>query len=715
MHYIDSMNKVSIIIPVIRPKLLANLVSLIHKNAGVPDEQYEILAEEDTERIGAPLMVRGLVDRSQHDLVMFIGDDCEPQPNFLAEAIKTMKTFQGEWGLVGLNDIERPGNHAPAHWLGHKRLLKFTGGEFFNTEYIHQYCDNELYMWAYSLNRYRLNKLAKINHKHEGFKDKTKSFRENVDASGDKDIKRVYSAEVRDHDKKVFDRRKQLVIRKTYKCLPLGMRSGSSMLTGALSIMGMDAGQTVYSDPAWNAKGHWENMEMININMAILKAFNCTFEHPDLPEGFEDDPKMDPLYDRALKIEPFVIKHPITMATLPFWMRAFTVLPVFINRDPESVAKSLLKKHHHPLEEGRRIWKEYIAKMRNEVANGLAMAEFSYEDFILNPVPYIKQTFTAFGLDWMYDKSKEDELKEFVDPKLNHDNINNKEEKKKLKILITNVALKGCYGTETWTYAMAKELSKQHDVTVLSPYTGKMALKILKFCKVINSIDSTAYDLAIINHVDCWHMVPDNIFKIFTSHSKIYSIERPPGEAKYVVGTNEYIHQNVIRNGIDCERFKPTKINKELKNILYLSNPAYAKGRKIMEEACRGYNLITLDEETFDIENLINQADLVVSLGRGTLEAMACGKNVIYGDFRKDWMDNFKGGGLVTPDNYNDFKIGEWHKDRKDMTVQDLQNEFKKYNYKFGEFNREMILQDFNIVKTTKQYINIWTNSKKYI
>jgi hypothetical protein len=192
------------------------------------------------------------------------------------------------------------------------------------------------------------------------------------------------------------------------------------MLTGALAIMGMDPGKTVYGDPNWNAKGHWESLEMININMAILAAFNCSFEHPDLPEGFEDDPKLDPLYDKAYEIEPFVIKHPITMATLPFWRKAFSVLPVFINRDVDSVAKSLLKKHQIPIEEGKRIWNQYVAMMRAEVDKGMRMAEFNYEDFIQDPVPYIKKTYKSFGLDWMYDESKEDELREFVDPKLKH-------------------------------------------------------------------------------------------------------------------------------------------------------------------------------------------------------------------------------------------------------------------------------------------------------
>lgn len=274
------------------------------------------------------------------------------------------------------------------------------------------------------------------------------------------------------------------------------------------------------------------------------------------------------------------------------------------------------------------------------------------------------------------------------------------------KILITNTGLASYCGTETWTYAMAKELSKRFDVSVYSPCLGKIANEIAKFCKVVSSIGN--YDLAIVNHIDCWNKIPDDIFKIFTSHSKIYEIEQPPINAHYVVGVNEYINKNVIRNGIDTKRFKPTKINKVLKNILYLSNPAYAGGKEIMAEAAKGYNLITIDEERFDIENLIAKADLVVSLGRGALESMACGKNVIYGDFRSDWMGDFKGGGLITPDNYNDFKTGEWHKDRKILTIKKLKEEFRKYKYEYGVFNRAKILKDFNIINTAQQYINIW-------
>ena len=276
-------------------------------------------------------------------------------------------------------------------------------------------------------------------------------------------------------------------------------------------------------------------------------------------------------------------------------------------------------------------------------------------------------------------------------------------------ILITNSSLSGFTGTETWVYAMAEELK---NVTVLTNMLGKMSDRLK--CKVITKYEGE-YDFAIVNHSTMYSQLPKDLFKIFTSHSLVFGIEQFPEESKCNVGISEAICDKVIRNGINCEKFKPTKVNKELKNILYLSNPNYSGGIEFIKEACKDYNLITIQEERFDIENLIKDADLVISLGRGALESMACGKNVIYGDYRTDWMNCFKGGGLITPDNYEDFKIGEWQKERKEMSIENLRDELKKYNPEFGKFNRKKILEDFNIKKTAKQYLDIWTNFKKDI
>ena len=287
----------------------------------------------------------------------------------------------------------------------------------------------------------------------------------------------------------------------------------------------------------------------------------------------------------------------------------------------------------------------------------------------------------------------------------------------KENILLTNSSLIGHSGTETWIYEMTRELSKKYNITILTNSKGKMSDIIEELgVKVITEYEGT-YDFAIVNHTNTIYKLPPELYKIFTSHSLIIPIENFPKEADYRVGVTEAIakENQVIRNGIDCERFKPTKVNDELKNIFYLSNPGYADALDFLKDACQDYNLTWIKEDTFHIDEMINEADLVISLGRGALESMACGKNVIYADHRKYWMDDFRGGGLITPENYKDFKTGEWQIDRQKITKAQLHEQFRKYNPSLGKFNRKMILEDFNIKKTAQEYINIWTNFKKDI
>ena len=104
------------------------LIKMIKENAGIPEYNYEIVSEEDVNRIGAPKMVKKLTERTKYDLVMFLGDDCEPQPNFLLNAAMTMESFPDKWGLVGMYDVERPGYHAPVcqRELGAERYVVCT-------------------------------------------------------------------------------------------------------------------------------------------------------------------------------------------------------------------------------------------------------------------------------------------------------------------------------------------------------------------------------------------------------------------------------------------------------------------------------------------------------------------------------------------------------------------------------------------------------------
>lgn len=283
-----------------------------------------------------------------------------------------------------------------------------------------------------------------------------------------------------------------------------------------------------------------------------------------------------------------------------------------------------------------------------------------------------------------------------------------------MKILITNNALNQYYGTETWVYSMAKELVKKHTVDCFTFHRGLMSDRILEFCSIVSVIDND-YDLALINHSTCFDKVPKDIFRVFTSHSLINAIELFPEGANKNIAISEEIAKDkyqIIRNGVDCERFNSFRpINKELKTILYLSHPDYGgAGKDILKEACKEYELLIIDQQIFDMPSLINKADLVIGFGRGVLEAMACGRNVISADYRPYYMDSFCGGGMVSKDTFDDLQkdnfTGRW-RGQIDFDIERIKEEISKYNPGRGMWLRDRIFEDHNIEKITKQYLDL--------
>ena len=192
---------ISIIIPVIRPDKAIRCCNAIIQNSGIPESLYEIVTEEDTERIGAPKMVKKMTDSCKGDSVCFLGDDTIPQEGFLKYALEMMATLPEGWGMVGFDDNLRQtgSNKAATHWLADKRLLPLVDGEFFHTGYRHCWCDNELCLRASELGRYIFCEKAYIYHDHVL-----------VDSNNDDaDYRRVYSNEWMAHDVILFRQRKR--------------------------------------------------------------------------------------------------------------------------------------------------------------------------------------------------------------------------------------------------------------------------------------------------------------------------------------------------------------------------------------------------------------------------------------------------------------------------------------------------------------------------
>ena len=111
----------------------------------------------------------------------------------------------------------------------------------------------------------------------------------------------------------------------------------------------------------------------------------------------------------------------------------------------------------------------------------------------------------------------------------------------------------------------------------------------------------------------------------------------------------------------------------------------------------------------FDIENVISEADLVVTLGRGAYESMACGKNVLVADWRqyqRPLMD-----GLITKNNIDKFIYHNCSGrcEKKIITEKSITEEIKKYSIENAQYNREYALKNLNISKQVDKMLNVAT------
>ncbi len=163
-QYYLTLPKVTIVIPTLdRVEQCNRLQELIKAHANYPN--YEVLVMYDNKEFprGVVQQVNEGVAKANSDLVMFLSDDCEPQPNFLIQAVLA---YLAHPGLVALNDGLWNG-HLATHWLASKEMLcRIPGQQFFHRDFKHHGCDNFLTAVCKNAGLYSYAPLARINHNH---------------------------------------------------------------------------------------------------------------------------------------------------------------------------------------------------------------------------------------------------------------------------------------------------------------------------------------------------------------------------------------------------------------------------------------------------------------------------------------------------------------------------------------------------------------------
>lgn len=291
-----------------------------------------------------------------------------------------------------------------------------------------------------------------------------------------------------------------------------------------------------------------------------------------------------------------------------------------------------------------------------------------------------------------------------------------------MKILLGTHYLAKTGGTENYTYALAMELLQLgHEVEHFAIIRGNVSTLLEE--KGVPFMSADHYDLILANHTTVVEKLWPYGYLIQTCHGTIPELEQPSPYADAYVGVSEEVKEHigkkgfeayVIPNGIDCNRFCPIKpVSPKLNTVLSLCHSDIAND--FIRRCCEQANLKFIQcnkftDNVWSIEELINESDLVVGLGRSAYDAMACGRCVLVYDFREQYMGEFLGEGMLTPQNIEKSMSCNCtgKASRLKYDEQSFVAEMQKYSPELAAWSREYALENLNIEKAVQRYLDIY-------
>jgi glycosyltransferase involved in cell wall biosynthesis len=290
-----------------------------------------------------------------------------------------------------------------------------------------------------------------------------------------------------------------------------------------------------------------------------------------------------------------------------------------------------------------------------------------------------------------------------------------------MRILVANGHLANTGGSENFTYTLIEELLRlNYDVEYFTFLKGKDKNGVSQRIESLGVpfMQHKDYDLILASGNNTVRYLAQFGFVIDTMHGVLPGVEEPSALADLYVSVSPYIRDyylkrgfqsRVIMNGINCRRFRSMKeLNKQLTNVLSLCQGD--ESNKFIFHCCKkiGVGFKKLDkhiENKWDIEDDINDADLIVGIGRSLYDGMACGRTVISYDKRSYRDRGHEGDGYLTKNNIcqsmyrNCTGTSAFNED-------EFIAELRKYKPEDGDDMRKIALEELNVEKTVQEYLN---------
>jgi len=285
-----------------------------------------------------------------------------------------------------------------------------------------------------------------------------------------------------------------------------------------------------------------------------------------------------------------------------------------------------------------------------------------------------------------------------------------------LRLLLATNHLQGWTGSETLLLTLVEGLHESGvHIVVYARYLDfawaqSLAPAGVQFSDDLKQIQHLAFDVAHVQHNNCLLDVRSAfpcLPIIFSSLGVLPFLEQPvPFELGVVrhLAISEEVQAHLIAQGVSADRieilrnlvcsrrFSPKHaIQPRPRHILTVSYKMDDVRKSLLRSAADsigasirfvgGAESLTQNE----LAAAINQADIVVTIGRGVIEAMLCGRVPLVYDIHG-------GDGLVTPDNLESLRTCNFSGRRhgKDYTLAELLEEFSKYRSDFGEELRSL-------------------------
>lgn len=212
----------------------------------------------------------------------------------------------------------------------------------------------------------------------------------------------------------------------------LGMhRSGTSSVTGALSLLGAASPRTLMPAAEDNPKGFWESQPLMLLHDRLLAAGGSSWRdwRPfNLSAALEAEPTLMGqaracLVDEFQEASLIVLKDPRICRFLPFWSRlledaGYHTMVVCPLRPPVDVANSLAFRNDMGLEEGGRLWLRHVLDAERS-SRDLPRYFVNWQVFLSGWRDQVRQIDAKLGLGLELDNlDQPSPVDEFLSPEL---------------------------------------------------------------------------------------------------------------------------------------------------------------------------------------------------------------------------------------------------------------------------------------------------------